>query len=306
VAGDENSVSGDLEWAWAHQRVWSHRATELKRRLDQARTVALILALGAAVLAAAAAQTADPAPAVGRVLAAAAAISAGIGTLVQRRLGTDRVRAWTRARSASEGLKTEVYSYLAGATAYADRSTRDKILAERTRTMVEDVADLQRESLGILPDSKPLPRVTGLADYLIIRVDHQIENYYRRNAGIYERRVRRLRRLGDILGVITVILGAVAASFDLPAVAVWIPAATTAGASLVAFIAAARYDHMIIEYLRTAQRLEDLRHSRGDAPSTAPELIQACEAAISTENQGWMARWNDNHASSAESSSSDL
>ena len=86
-------------------------------------------------------------------------------------------------------------------------------------------------------------------------------------------------------------LAAVAASFNLPALAAWVPVATTAGTSLVAYIAASRYDHLIIEYLRTAQRLEDLRNGRADSPTASPDLIDACEAAISSENQGWMARW---------------
>ena len=60
---------------------------------------------------------------------------------------------------------------------------------------------------------------------------------------------------------------------------------------LVAYVAAARYDHMIAEFLRTAQRLEQLRGSRADTPTEPAAFDDACEAAISIENQGWMARW---------------
>ena len=63
------------------------------------------------------------------------------------------------------------------------------------------------------------------------------------------------------------------------------------GTSVVAYIAAARYDHMVIEFL--AQRLDGLCRERRDHPDGDPAaFIDACEAAISVENQGWMASWD--------------
>jgi hypothetical protein len=68
---------------------------------------------------------------------------------------------------------------------------------------------------------------------------------------------------------------------------------TTVGTSLVAYIAASRYDHMIIEYLRTEQQLEHLRDTRTDNKMSASKFIDACESVISIENQVWMTRGND-------------
>jgi hypothetical protein len=49
----------------------------------------------------------------------------------------------------------------------------------------------------------------------------------------------------------------------------------------------------VIEYLRTAQRLQHLRQDHLAYPASDPAaFIDACEAAISVENQAWMARWN--------------
>ena len=45
-----------------------------------------------------------PRPA-GQALSAAAAITAGLATLIQRRVSTGQIKDWNRARSASEGLK---------------------------------------------------------------------------------------------------------------------------------------------------------------------------------------------------------
>jgi len=62
-------------------------------------------------------------------------------------------------------------------------------------------------------------------------------------------------------------------------------------------MAAARYTHMIVEFLCTAQRLEQLRGSRADTPTDNAAFVDECEAGISIENQGWMARWvSDEHS----------
>lgn len=276
---------------WEQQRVWSLTANHLKTGIDRARAVALGLGLVAAVTAVAASRLAGPVPWAGRALGAVTAISAGLATMAQRRAGTEQIRAWTRARSASEALKSEVFAYLAGGSAYTSPD-RDQHLGSKARDLVAAVGDLQRHALGVTPDGKPIPTVSGLDDYLTTRVDGQVNDFYRPKAVLYEARVRRLRQLGTALGVLTVILAAVAASFDLPGVAAWVPVATTAAASVAAHIGAARYDHLIIEYLRTAQRLEHLRATPSGTSAGPAALIDACEDAISVENQGWMARWN--------------
>ena len=48
---------------------------------------------------------------------------------------------------------------------------------------------------------------------------------------------------------------------------------------------------MIVEFLRTAQPLEQLASSQADTPTEPAAFVDACEAALKIENQGWMARW---------------
>jgi hypothetical protein len=294
-----------LTWAWAQQRIWSQSANRLKQHIDQARLAALLLGIATAVLAVAADQVGGLSMSAGRALSAGAAITAGLATLLQRRVSTEQIRDWTRARSASEGLKTEIYSCLGGGTAYPCPDPghtdprpdpgrgRDQRLGAATRGIVEAVSGLQRHTLGIEPDTKALPDVRDVASYITLRIDDQIHNYYDKKAAAYEMRVRYLRTVGDLLGITAVVLGAVAAAFQVERAAAWVPVVTTIGASLVAYVAAARYDHMVIEYLRTGQRLEHLRREYLDNPvGDAAAFIDACEAAISVENQAWMARWD--------------
>lgn len=289
LMGDQGG--GSLSWAWTQQRIWSLTANRLKRRIDGARLVALCLAVATAALAVTAVQVADFASWAGRSLSAAAAIAAGLGTMAQRRASTDQVRQWTRARSAAEGLKSEVYEYLAGGSTYTG-GDRDSLLRERARGIVDDMSDLARLSLGVTSDGKPAPTVHDRDSYITERLDAQVNDYYRPRAVLYEQRVRRLRAIGDVLGVIAIVLAAAAAAFAVKGIAAWVPVVTTVGTSVVAYLAAARYDHLIVEFLRTAQRLEDLRDTRADNPAGDAALIDAAEAAISVENQGWMARWH--------------
>ena len=283
--------SGAVEAAWADQRVWSQTANRLKQQIDRARTTALLLAIATAVLATAAIQLDELSAPVGRGLTAAAAITAGVATLMQRRAGTDQIRAWNRARSASEGLKSEIYSALGGGSHYQGPNP-DQNLTTRTRKITNLVQDLKRHTLSVPPDRTPLPAVHDVDDYIAIRVNGQIEEFYNPKAALYEHRVRRLRTLGALLGIAAVILAALGAAFDLDGPALWIPVVTTIATSLAAHIAAARYDHLVIEFLHTAQRLTQLRDDyQQNQPTTAAAFIDACEDAISVENQAWMAHW---------------
>jgi hypothetical protein len=287
------SLSSPLEDAWAAQRVWSQTANRLKTRIDQARATALALGVATAILAVAADQISNASSTASRWAAGAAVLTAGLATLVQRRVSTEQVKAWTRARSASEGLKTEVYSYLAGGTAYTG-ANRDQRLAEETRRILSDVDDLRRFTLGVSPDDKqPLP-VHDVASYLQHRVTgSQVDGFYLPKAARYEKRVRIFRAAGTLLGGLAVVLAALATATGVGGFSAWVPVVTTVATSLAAFVAAARYDHLVIEYLRTADRLTYLRDRHRRAPTlSGPQLVDACEDAISIENKGWMARWS--------------
>lgn len=288
-----DEISPTLCWAWAQQRTWSRTSDRLKKRLDLARKAALLLGVVTAVLAVAATQVMGDRPVLGQSLGAATAISAGLATLVQRGVTTDRIRSWTRTRSVSEALKTEVYSYLAGGTRYTDRDHRDRTLHRRSRDLANKVEGLLHLTVGTDPDDRPVPVVRNVDDYITHRVDQQIGAYYKPRAATYTCRARRLRGTATVLGAVAVVLSTVATSFELPSVSAWVPVATTVGTAVVAHTAASRYDHLIIEFQRTAYRLELLKQDRACTPGDDAKFIDDCEDAISVENQGWMARWND-------------
>ena len=282
-----------VQRAWADHRVWSQTANRLKGRIGSARVIGLWLTILAAVAAAGAATASrQDVTGVARALSAVAAISAGIATgVVRGRTSTNAIRDWTRARSASEGLKSEVYKRLAGSSQYSGDDP-DARLAAQHRAIVAAVADLAPHTLAVEVASSAPPTVTDLASYIERRVDDQIDTYYRPRAALYHRRARRLRLAGDVLGVVAVVIAGIATVVDASDLdlATWVPVVTTIGAAVVAHIAASRYDHQIIEFLRTAEQLEDLRDVVRPSLTTA-EFVDACESVISVENQAWMARW---------------
>ena len=286
----KQQTDGHLEYAWRQQRIWSRTANYLKSRIDRGRSTALILGIGAAAAAITAVQVTGFSSPLGRALSLTAGVAAGFVPLMQRRFGTERLRDWTRARSASEGLKTEVYSYLAGGSAYRDDDSAQR-LGENSRTIADAVDDLVIETLGIEPDDKPIPAVNGIESYVTHRVDDQINSYYRSKALEYRRRSVRLHQAGNILGGVAVVLGVAAATLGIEGLAAWVPLVTTVASSLAAHLAATRYHHLIIEFVRTAEQLQHLRDIRIDEQMGDAEFIDACESVISVENQAWMTRW---------------
>lgn len=288
---DEPPRSVQVQRAWDQQQVWSAAAGRMKRRIDGARHATLVLAIAAAVLAVVSGQLGAPSSLPARVAAGLAAVAAAAMTLVRRRVGPEPIGAWTRARGVSERLKKEIYSYCAGIGPYGEPSA-DRTLASRTRSILVDVADLQRHALGIDPSGEPIPAVRDIESYLSVRVNDQVDHYYRPRAALYERRARRLRWAGDALALSAAVLAALASVVQVPQLAAWVPVVTTIAASLSAHVGAARYDELVVEYLRTAQRLEHLRDEYLDDPSADPSaLVEACEAVIGAENRGWIAQW---------------
>jgi hypothetical protein len=100
-----------------------------------------------------------------------------------------------------------------------------------------------------------------------------------------------VRRIEVALGGGGAVLAAAAGTWEQDAVAVWVPVVTTVGAAVTAHAAAARYEYLLVEYLRTAEELERVRERRGSASKlTDEELARKAEDVISVQNQGWMAK----------------
>jgi SMODS and SLOG-associating 2TM effector domain 1 len=92
--------------------------------------------------------------------------------------------------------------------------------------------------------------------------------------------------------VIAVVLGVLAGAGAPERLAAWVPVVTTVAASLTAHVAASRYHHQIVEFLRTAQQLDHIVAAHADGTIADSAMVDECERVISVENQGWMANWS--------------
>ena len=266
---------------WDRQSVWSQTANRMKASIGRFRAGSLILTVAGAVVAAAAGIAGVP-PAVASALAVVAAVAVGLLPVLRPRWSGTVLRDWTRARSVSEALKSEVYLCLARAGDYAGPD-RDARLFASSDAVVRDAADLLRHTSGIDPVRRPVPAVTDHATYV---------DFYRPRAAHLQARLSWFRRAELALAVAGVVLGALAARFPDWGVGVWIAVVTTVTAAVAAQVAAARYDYLVVEYLRTADELARLRRAaaRATSPAKLDDLVVRCERVISIQNEGWMAK----------------
>jgi hypothetical protein len=279
---------------WREHRRWSNGASRLKRKLVLWRGVALGAAVAGAVLATLAAQLGvDTAPGFWSSVAAAASLA--VAPLVRAtRLGRSAVETWTRARSASEGLKAEMYLALTGTPPYGG-DDGDTELDRRAQAILSDVDDLVGVALGQPDRDKPVPDIDGVDSYLERRVRAQIEEYYEPGAQRQARRLAAFRGVEYALALLGAVLGAVAAVARVDALAAWVAVVTTVTAAVTAHIAAARYEQLMISYAATARQLRYLvrgwSRTADRGPESAARLVRECEDAISRENESWMAAW---------------
>jgi hypothetical protein len=275
-------VGPSLEYAWQEQSVWSQVANRLKSRLQRKRTGALTLVIAGAALSTTAAGV-GLGSGLGKTLAFLSAACVSVAALIQARVSTKAMQDWTRARSVSEAIKSEVYLCLAGFGA-PDFDVRVERIAD-------DAADLWEHRAGVAPRSRDLPEVDGPESFLKIRVDDQVRTYYEPSASGLRKRLTWFRVIEGGLALTGALLGAAAGTWELDAIAVWVPVTTTIGAAVIAHAAAERYSYLLMEYLRTAEELSRIRDRRGSAAGlTDEQLVRRAEEVISIQNQGWMAK----------------
>lgn len=289
------SIIPAAEWAWQQQSVWSQTADRLKAGPGRQRMLRLALTLAAAVLALAGSQAKSVSFGASLALAVLAALALAAVGLLRGRADAEQVRRWTRARSVSEALKTEVFLFLSKSGPYEGADDPDRRLEAEVSRLEREAGDLQGYTEGIVPRRRSLPEVHDVDSYLDVRVrESQLERYYEPKARDMRQRLRLLKVAEVTLALVAAALAATAATW--PSVGAWAAVVTTAGGVAAAYIASERYEFLWVEYSRTASELRRLldRHTAADGrPLSDSELVQECEQVISVQNQAWMAKWGE-------------
>ncbi|MFG2228120.1 DUF4231 domain-containing protein [Streptomyces sp. NPDC048644] len=281
-----------MQWIWDRQSVWSQAAGHAKRAITRARTVALVLGVTGACAGTTAAQVMAWSDMAGKSLAFLSAVAVGLVPLATKRAGPQQVRDWTRLRSVSEQLKSELYAYLAHVAPYRDADA-PQMLLDRTERALTDASDLVGHTVALTPRRRALPAVTDVGSYLELRVVGQIEGYYLPRAAYMSQLNSQVRRLEVVLAATAAVLGAVSGAFGADWATAWVATITTVAAAVTAHAAASRYAYQEMEFSRTAAELESLTaHRTEDAdPATDDAFVDQCERVISAQNEEWRAKW---------------
>jgi hypothetical protein len=290
-----NSATDRLAWAWAKQSVWSQTANKLKRPLFLARTTSLWLTIAAAVLATVAVQIASLSDLAARILAAVAALAMGLVALLQKATNHDRVQDWTRARSVSEALKAEVFTFLAGVAPYRGADRTDRFLQNMDQVLAF-ADDLSPSTIGVQPKKRDLPAVRDVPTYVSDRVQRQIDTYYRPQSAAMKRHADLCRFVERALAVLALLLSFATTITGWQGFTAWSPVITTVVAAVAAHAAVHRFDALALEYARTYEQLERLMLKRTDARTDTmnekadDDFVAAAEGVISIQNEAWMSR----------------
>jgi hypothetical protein len=280
---------------WLHYRALAVTARRTKASQSQARKWTLVLAFGGALLSTLAGMT-D----VGMLGLAAAVLIAGAGYAGRELLSPSREDEWVRCRVLGEALKREVFKALVGVSPY-DGPTAGDVLAQRTKTLLENSGlDLNKTVLESA-DGKTLPEVSTVGDYIAKRANEQKDGYYESNAKKHQKQLTRYKAATFVLGLAAALMSAVGAKFHM--VALWVPVVTTAVAALTTFIQAERLQGLIPLFQQTAFQLglavaswEDQAAARAALPPNrvrelTAEFVNRCEEIMSQENEAWRAEW---------------
>jgi len=184
-----------------------------------------------AVAGTAAASLSDAAPVAGKFLAGVAAAASAILPFLRPAWSGKSLKNWTRARSISEALKSEVFLWLAAAGPYSHDPTAAK-LRDRTDKVLGDAADLNQYWGGITAKARDLPAVHNVASFFEKRVRQQIDEYYAKKAKLIQGRIRLFRGIEITLSAIGVVLGGVTAIIG-GSLTAWIAVVATIGDSAI-------------------------------------------------------------------------
>lgn len=290
-----------VEDIWQQYKEWSAAANRLKSSISRWRSSVLVLAVSGAFLETLSTQVPDGAREI--IVWAGAILLAIIPIVTPRKLSPKQTENWTRARSVSEGLKVELYTYLAKAGVYVESADKDiETLRDRCLEITKSAEDLVKYLQSV--SQAKLPEFNSPGDYLKYRVTNQID-WYKKKAKIHKDKSSKLRTIEFSLAIAAVLLsvssGVISKWLQFEGwsieIGVWVAVITTIGGTLTAHIAASRYDHIVTSYSATAHQLRNLKlHwppvGGGEVPSADwSEFVRQCEDAISKENESWMAKW---------------
>ncbi len=281
---------------WDEHVAWSEVANGLKSSRTWWRRVVLSLTILGAALETIAATTHSSQAGIAGTIALAL-----VPFITANLLTPASAKKWLRSRSISEGIKSEVYAYLANGELY---STGEALETLRKKvTEIRKFGDDMTVERAAVIFQKKAPPPAGTDAYIVNRVRNQIDKYYLPNAQENATRASQFLTAEIVLAGVTAVLSAAATYYTAHPTGVggtlalgpWVAVLTTVGGSIAAYAAASRYEFQATTYYATARQLEDLLNGWRLKNASVPSgewyaFVHGCEEAISAENRSWMAK----------------
>ncbi len=269
-----------VSWAWDEQEAWSRKAGRHKKNVLVLQLLVLGCLVSGAIGAVGAAQlTTGPRWATAVVAGATAAVVA-IGTWLRKQWEPEERKQWTYARRRSESLKSEVCRYLAGTEPYR-RDDADQMLKRHVDAVMPIAAKKARHEA---------PKIIDTTTYAALRVDDQIKHHVLK-ASRFEKYLQRSRLAEFGFGIAATVLAAIGTILG-EYVVVWVGVFTTIAGAVTAHITLTGYEHLVVQYRRTAVDLHRLLTSVADQPDTAAQdlFVAECERVLAQQNDDWVAQ----------------
>jgi hypothetical protein len=227
----------------------------------------------------------------GRVLAFLAAACAAITPVLgQDMLSVGREAGWLRARAAAEAIKSECMRFSARVGDYAGAECRP-LFRRRCEEAIEAVA-----RTGLTPLADPVkddprrPADEMTRDwYLSHRIEEQ-RDYYAKVQVKNERDAGRQRAAALGLSVISAVLGAASATFNIAGLAPWIAVAATVGGVLLTRAASERSQFLAANAAAMVSALERMKEAATEDGATLAALVGATEDLLDGEHAAWSER----------------
>lgn len=286
---------------WNERLRWSEAADSLQLKIKRWRLAQLAFAVTGTALTTAAATMFSQSADVQLILGGIGALTlAAVPFISQYFLSREMTDRWPRARSVSEGLKSEIFKYRAGVAPYdgpdpQTGTTPPQKLANR----FGEIQNWARDLLVYLPaapkrKSDAPPELTPDL-YLKLRVNAQIHDYYSPSAEKNYNKAKLFRYLSVLFLAIATGISALTAAGIAQTMGAWVAVATTIGAAFTAHSAINRYEVLGNVYAKHAGELKHLLFqwktaNEPEAPHAWSQFVSDCEETISVENRAWMAR----------------
>ena len=295
---DIGSYSSALSTHWSEYNDWAAFSRKQKKTLKFWRKTVLSLGIGGAVFETLAVSNIGSLVDIGgaNLFGVIGFIFLTLSAFFGRNvLGGGQEKDWVRSRSIAEKLKSEAYKYCMKVPPYHLENREQKLVYNKNGLTNSN------GSIPVIPNAsnkekKSFPSENmDVSEYISTRIFDQIDpnkGYYWKAAKDNIKKVKRFKYAALCIGSISAVLGGFGALKAMN-VAIWVAAFTTLSTSITAYFQASRYEYLVLSYSATARRIKNIYDSWTANPdfNDISKFVQACEDAISFENQAWLAEW---------------